>query len=43
MNNLKISTRLMMLIGVLSALLVAIGSLCLFGMGKSDAALKTVY
>ena len=43
MNNLKISTRLMMLIGVLSALLVAIGSLCLFGMDKSDAALKTVY
>ena len=43
MNNLKISTRLMMLIGVLSALLVAIGSLGLFGMGKSNAALKTVY
>jgi methyl-accepting chemotaxis protein len=43
MNNLKISTRLVMLIGVLSALLVAIGSLGLFGIGKSNDALKTVY
>ena len=43
MNNLKISTRLMMLIGVLSALLVAIGSLGLFGISESNDALKTVY
>ena len=31
MNNLKISTRLMLLIGLLSALLVAIGGLGLYG------------
>jgi len=43
MNDLKISTRLLMLIGVLCALLVAIGSLGLFGIGKADDALETVY
>ena len=43
MNNLKISTRLMLLIGLLSALLVAIGGLGLFGISKSNEALKTVY
>jgi len=43
MNNLKVSTRLVMLIGVLSALLVAIGGLGLFGIGQSNDALKTVY
>jgi len=42
-NNLKISTRLMMLIGVLSALLVAIGGLGLFGISQSNGALKSVY
>ena len=43
MNNLKISSRLMILIGILSALLVAIGSIGLFGISQSNAALKTVY
>jgi methyl-accepting chemotaxis protein len=43
MSTLKVSTRLMMLIGVLSALLVAIGSLGLYGIGRSNDALKSVY
>ena len=43
MKNLKISTRLITLIGVLSALLLAIGTLGLYGVGQSNAALKTVY
>jgi methyl-accepting chemotaxis protein len=43
MNNLKISTRLIMLIGILSVLLVLIGSIGLFGIGKSNDALQTVY
>ena len=43
MNNLKVSTRLMLLIGVLSALLLAIGSLGLFGIGQSNDALKSVF
>ena len=43
MNNLKVSTRLMLLIGVLSALLVAMGGLALYGNARSAEALKTVY
>ena len=43
MNNLKISTRLVMLIGILSVLLMAIGSIGLFGINQSNAGLKTVY
>ncbi len=43
MNNLKVSTRLTLLIGILSALLVTVGSLGIFGIGKSNDALKTVY
>ena len=43
MNNLKISTRLMILIGVLSVLLAGMGGLGLFGVSQSNAALKTVY
>jgi len=43
MNNLKVSTRLMTLIGVLSALLLTLGGLGLFGIGKSNDALKSVY
>ncbi|MDO8447673.1 MAG: methyl-accepting chemotaxis protein [Rhodoferax sp.] len=43
MNNLKISTRLIMLIGILSVLLIAIGSLGLFGISQSNAALQAVY
>jgi methyl-accepting chemotaxis protein len=43
MNNLKISTRLLLLLVVLSALLVVIGAIGLYGISKSNAALKTVY
>jgi methyl-accepting chemotaxis protein len=43
MNKLKISTRLAILIGVLGALLVLIGSIGLYGMTKSDQALDTAY
>jgi methyl-accepting chemotaxis protein len=43
MNNFKISTRLVILVGILSALLIAIGSVGLFGIGQSNDALKTVY
>ena len=43
MNNLKISTRLITLIGILSALLLAIGTLGLYGVGQSNDTLKTVY
>ena len=43
MNKLKISTRVMLLTGVLAVLLVAIGSLGLFGIEMSNASLKTVY
>ncbi|MDP1657140.1 MAG: methyl-accepting chemotaxis protein, partial [Hylemonella sp.] len=43
MNNLKISTRLTLLVGILSALLVLIGSIGLVGIGQSNDALKTVY
>ncbi len=43
MNNLKISTRLLLLLAVLSALLIVIGAIGLFGINKSNAALKTVY
>jgi methyl-accepting chemotaxis protein-1 (serine sensor receptor) len=43
MNNLKISTRLTLLVGILSALLVLIGAIGLVGIGQSNDALKTVY
>jgi len=43
MNSLKVSTRLTILIGVLCALLLAIGSLGLYGISKSNDALKSVY
>ena len=43
MNNLKISTRLTILISILSALLVIIGGIGLLGISQSNAALKTVY
>jgi methyl-accepting chemotaxis protein-1 (serine sensor receptor) len=43
MNNLKISTRLITLIGILSALLLAIGTLGLYGVSQSNDAVKTVY
>ena len=43
MNSLKISTRLAILIGILCALLIAIGSVGLFGTSQANAALQTVY
>ena len=43
MNHFKISTRLIILISTLSALLIAIGALGLFGISQSNAALHTVY
>ncbi|NCP81834.1 MAG: hypothetical protein GW826_05930, partial [Rhodoferax sp.] len=36
MNQLKISTRLNILIGVMALLLLLIGSIGLYGMSKSD-------
>ena len=43
MNQLKISTRLIILVGVMAAILVAVGGIGLWGMRQSNAALKTVY
>ncbi|MFJ4292812.1 methyl-accepting chemotaxis protein [Cupriavidus sp. NPDC089707] len=43
MNNLKVSTRLMMLTGVLATLLVVIGSLGLWGINRTQQGLETVY
>jgi methyl-accepting chemotaxis protein-1 (serine sensor receptor) len=43
MNNLKISTRLSILIGILSALLLGIGAMGLVGINRSNDSLKTVY
>jgi len=43
MTQLKSSTRLFLLVGVLSALLLAIGSLGLYGIKHSNDSLKTVY
>ena len=43
MKNLKISTRLLILISALSMLLIGIGAIGLFGISKSNDALKTVY
>ncbi|MDP3701816.1 MAG: MCP four helix bundle domain-containing protein, partial [Hylemonella sp.] len=43
MNNLKISTRLLVLVAVLSGLLILIGLTGLFGNSKSNEALRSVY
>ncbi|MFC7462920.1 methyl-accepting chemotaxis protein [Hydrogenophaga defluvii] len=43
MNNLKISTRLIVLIGLLSALLITIGGIGLWGMSATNASFNTVY
>lgn len=43
MKNLKISTRLILLIGVLAVLMIAIGALGLFGIAKANAAMETMY
>lgn len=42
-NTLKVSTKLALLIGLFGALLVLIGSLGMYGIGKSNDALKSVY
>ena len=42
-NNLKVSTRLTILIGVLCTLLVGIGGLGIYGIGESNDALRRVY
>jgi methyl-accepting chemotaxis protein-1 (serine sensor receptor) len=42
-NRLKISTRLLLLIGTLSLLLVGIGGIGLLGIAKSNEALRSVY
>ena len=43
MKNFKISTRLLLLIGVLSILLVAVGAIGLFGIARSNAAMEAMY
>jgi methyl-accepting chemotaxis protein len=43
MNSLKISTRMIVLIGVLSLLLAGIGAVGLFGISQSNAALLSAY
>ena len=43
MNNTRISTRLTILIAVLSLLLIAIGGAGLFSLSKANAGLQTVY
>jgi methyl-accepting chemotaxis protein-1 (serine sensor receptor) len=43
MNKIKISTRLNLLIGFLSLLLVGIGAIGLFGIAKANDSLKSVY
>jgi methyl-accepting chemotaxis protein len=42
-DNMTIKSRLMLVIGMLSVLLVGIGSLGLYGISQSNAGLKTVY
>lgn len=42
-DNLKISTRLVILIGILSVLLMAMGGIGLFGINASNDALRSVY
>jgi len=43
LNHMKISTRLSILIGILSALLITIGSIGLFGIVQSNESLRSVY
>jgi len=43
MNQFKISTRLNLLIGFLSLLLIGIGLVGLFGIAQSNDSLKSVY
>ena len=43
MSNMRISTRLSILIGILSVLLMVIGSIGLFGIVESNESLRSVY
>ena len=43
MNNLKISTRILLLLSIFSALLIAIGAMGLTGISRANEALHTVY
>ena len=43
MNTMKVSTRMLMLIGLLSSLLMAVGALGLFGLDRSNSALQTAF
>ncbi len=43
MNNLKISARLTILVAVVSALLLLVGGVGLYGMGQTDASLESAY
>ena len=43
MDKLKVSTRLTLLIGMLALIMVCIGGLGLYGISRSNDALKTVY
>lgn len=43
LSHLKISTRLVILISVMSAMLIGIGGIGLLGISQTNAALKTVY
>ena len=43
MRNYKIFTRLLVLVGVLSALLMGLGAIGLFGIAKSNAAMESMY
>ncbi|MDP2452004.1 methyl-accepting chemotaxis protein, partial [Polaromonas sp.] len=43
MNNFKISTRLLILIGLMSALLITIGGWGLYGVSQTNDALRSVY
>ncbi len=43
MNNMKVGTRLGLVLGLLAVLLVAIGGVGLYGIASSNASLKSVY
>jgi methyl-accepting chemotaxis protein-1 (serine sensor receptor) len=43
MNNMKVGTRLSLVLGLLAVLLVAIGGVGLYGIASSNASLKSVY
>lgn len=43
MNNIKISTRILFLVGLVSLLLLVVGGIGLYGINKTDDALESVY